>query len=53
MCELGHPIMGDELYGGDLTAVEETCRLLLHACWLELPHPVSGELVTVQSPAPF
>jgi tRNA pseudouridine32 synthase/23S rRNA pseudouridine746 synthase len=53
MCELGHPIMGDELYGGDLTAVEETGRLLLHACWLELPHPVSGELVTVQSPAPF
>lgn len=53
MCELGHPIMGDELYGGDLTAVEKTGRLLLHACWLELPHPVSGELVTAQSLAPF
>jgi tRNA pseudouridine32 synthase/23S rRNA pseudouridine746 synthase len=53
MCELGHPIMGDELYGGERTAVEETGRLLLHACWLELPHPISGELVTVQSPAPF
>lgn len=53
MCELGHPILGDDLYGGERSAVEQNPRLLLHACRLELPHPVSGRTLAVESPPPF
>lgn len=44
---LNAPIVGDRLYGtgGD--------RLCLHASHLELRHPVSGEWITFDSPAPF
>lgn len=45
---IGHPIVGDTLYGG-----EPAERLLLHAAWLRFPHPVTGEAVTVESPATF
>lgn len=39
---LGHPILGDALYGNPrVQALSD--RLLLHACVLELAHPVSGE----------
>ena len=39
---LGHPILGDALYGHPrVQALSD--RLLLHACVLELAHPVSGE----------
>lgn len=38
---LGHPILGDALYGNPRSQAQAD-RLLLHACLLELPHPVSG-----------
>jgi tRNA pseudouridine32 synthase/23S rRNA pseudouridine746 synthase len=39
---LGHPILGDALYGNPrVQALAD--RLLLHACLLELAHPVTGE----------
>lgn len=44
---IGHPIVGDDLYG---TAGP---RLLLHATALELPHPEHGRPVHLHSPAPF
>jgi tRNA pseudouridine32 synthase/23S rRNA pseudouridine746 synthase len=49
---LGHPILGDNLYasGAALTAAP---RLLLHACALTLPHPLSGEPMQFDSAAPF
>lgn len=50
MQTLGHPIVGDELYG---TAPGPGERLLLHACWLSLPHPVTGEPVQFESAVPF
>jgi tRNA pseudouridine32 synthase / 23S rRNA pseudouridine746 synthase len=28
-------------------------RLLLHAAWLSLAHPVTGERLTFECPAPF
>lgn len=49
---IGHPILGDELYAGE-TALDAAQRLLLHACAIELPHPVSRELLHFESPAPF
>ena len=46
---LGIPIVGDRLYGrGD-----EGERMLLHASFLALSHPVSGTPLTFASPAPF
>jgi len=48
---IGHPIVGDELY--DPARASTSPRLLLHACELRLPHPVSGELLTLHSVAPF
>ncbi|MFC3050537.1 pseudouridine synthase [Kordiimonas pumila] len=47
--ELGHPIMGDSIYGDEKAAD----RLHLHAAELSLFHPVSGERLTFKAPAPF
>ena len=44
---LGCPIVGDELYG------RPADRLYLHADRLELTHPVTGERMTFEQPAPF
>lgn len=48
---LGHPILGDTLYG-DASVQARAPRLLLHAQRLELPHP-AGHLFSIESPAPF
>jgi tRNA pseudouridine32 synthase/23S rRNA pseudouridine746 synthase len=58
---LGHPIKGDALYQTDsftgftaLTApAAHTDRLLLHASALGFSHPVSGQWIDIESPAPF
>ena len=44
---IGHPIIGDALYGA------EGGRLMLHADRLELPHPADGRRIAFVSPAPF
>lgn len=44
---LGHPIVGDSLYGTAAT------RLLLHASHLAFPHPCSGAAMAFASPTPF
>lgn len=44
---LGHPIVGDRLYG---TPGE---RLLLHASRLDVDHPVTGQRLRFDLPAPF
>ncbi len=49
---LGHPILGDALYG-DPGARERSPRLLLHASQLEITHPQSGERCAWESPALF
>lgn len=47
---IGHPILGDELYGN---VAARAPRLLLHASRLALRHPVDGRQLTFSSPAPF
>jgi tRNA pseudouridine32 synthase/23S rRNA pseudouridine746 synthase len=48
----GHAILGDPLYAS--TAVQARApRLLLHACWLQLQHPVDGRTLQFESPPPF
>lgn len=49
---IGNPILGDELYADDL-ALDAAPRLLLHACSIDLPHPVSTQRLTLQTPPPF
>jgi 23S rRNA pseudouridine1911/1915/1917 synthase len=61
---IGHPVVGDHVYGGrdvkrsDSTrgaaiALDETTpRQALHAAWLMLPHPMTGELLDVRSEWP-
>jgi len=52
MQQLGHPILGDRLYGtAESTAAAP--RLLLHAEQIEFVHPGSGETLNFELPAPF
>lgn len=48
---LGFPILGDPLYGAPVPPGAED-RLYLHATRLEFEHPVTGALVSVESPLP-
>jgi len=50
MQAIGHPICGDETYGGGRRFGLE--RQFLHAARLSFPHPVTGLLVDVTSPLP-
>lgn len=49
---LGHPILGDSLYGTPRSQAKAT-RLMLHANYLEFIEPRSGQTLCVESPAPF
>lgn len=49
LSSLGHPIVGDRDYGSSTTFNR---RLALHACRLEMEHPVLQKPVIFESPAP-
>jgi tRNA pseudouridine32 synthase/23S rRNA pseudouridine746 synthase len=49
MAALGHPILGDALYGDTASAP----RLLLHACSLSFAHPFSGAPLNFGSLPPY
>ena len=51
MCALGHPILGDDLYGGAAQIKSE--RLLLHATDLALFHPLTAASLSFHCPVPF
>lgn len=46
MAAIGHPILGDALYGAPASA----SRLMLHACSLRFAHPLTGEVLNFASP---
>jgi len=50
--EIGHPILGCDLYATD-EAFFMASRLMLHATTLEFDHPVTGERIKGFSPCPF
>lgn len=50
LASVGHPVLGDRLYGSIRAA--EAIRPLLHAASLVLPHPDSGETLRVVCPPP-
>jgi 23S rRNA pseudouridine1911/1915/1917 synthase len=56
---IGHPIVGDALYGGvhrrvghDIRAVQRLTRPFLHAERLAFTHPVSGDRLSFEAPLP-
>ncbi|MDO4246759.1 MAG: RluA family pseudouridine synthase [Deinococcus sp.] len=49
LAHLGSPILGDPVYGRESEIMP---RHALHAHFLELPHPVSGETLRLHAPAP-
>jgi len=49
---LGHPILGDDLYGTPQSQTR-TDRLMLHACSIEFDHPATGKRLSITSSAPF
>lgn len=51
LAAIGHPILGDALYGGETVIKAE--RLLLHASMLSFDHPLSGIPLTLASEPPF
>jgi 23S rRNA pseudouridine1911/1915/1917 synthase len=64
MASLGHPVVGDALYGApremrarrgratDEGAALSLSRNFLHAAQLELIHPRTGEKIALKSPLP-
>jgi 23S rRNA pseudouridine955/2504/2580 synthase len=54
MALIGHPIVGDNKYGGDqhLPAEQIDNKLHLHARRLVLPHPFTGGKIDVTAPLP-
>jgi 23S rRNA pseudouridine1911/1915/1917 synthase len=55
LASIGHPVVGDDTYGGGggrkLVNLPPR-RHFLHAAWLVFRHPVSGETVDLRSPLP-
>ncbi|ERI09975.1 RluA family pseudouridine synthase [Aneurinibacillus aneurinilyticus] len=49
MSHIGHPLLGDDLYGGERTLIS---RQALHSRILSFPHPRHKELLTFTTPLP-
>ena len=52
LLSLGHPIIGDTLYG-DLNNIALWARLCLHSASIEFCHPDTGELLQFHAATPF
>jgi 23S rRNA pseudouridine1911/1915/1917 synthase len=56
LAHLGHPVVGDDVYGGG--GGRRLLRLLarrhfLHAAWLRFRHPITNSLIDLRSPLPI
>jgi 23S rRNA pseudouridine1911/1915/1917 synthase len=55
LASIGHPVVGDDIYGGGggrrLVRLAAR-RHFLHAAWLRFRHPTTGDLIDVRSPLP-
>jgi 23S rRNA pseudouridine1911/1915/1917 synthase len=55
LASIGHPVMGDDVYGGGggrRVAGLPPKRHFLHAAWLAFKHPVTGKPLDFRSPLP-
>ena len=46
---IGHPLCGDELYGGSLEHID---RQALHRGRMKFEHPITGEMLEFKAPLP-
>lgn len=51
MQHIGHPVLGDQVYGTP-EAAAAAGRQMLHAWTLAFPHPITGARVAVEAPPP-
>jgi 23S rRNA pseudouridine1911/1915/1917 synthase len=55
LASIGHPVLGDDTYGGGggrrLVGLPPK-RHFLHAAWLIFPHPATNEIIDLRSPLP-
>lgn len=51
MRSIGHPVLGDPIYG--TKNMPKAARLMLHAYSLSFTHPTTGERMTFTAPCPF
>ena len=49
---IGHPILGDKLYGHSFECKYHASRHFLHAFVLTFPHPITGNEIVVNAPLP-
>ncbi len=49
MSHMGHPLLGDDLYGGSREAMS---RQALHCALMRFVHPVTGETLELEAPLP-
>ena len=52
LSQSGYPIAGDVLYGGNKGFAANDNRIMLHAWKMTFPHPVTGQILTVEAPLP-
>jgi 23S rRNA pseudouridine1911/1915/1917 synthase len=55
LASVGHPVMGDDTYGGGgnrRIAGLPPRRHFLHAAWLQFTHPITGAPMDIRSPLP-
>ena len=55
LASVGHPVMGDDVYGGGggrRVVGLAPKRHFLHAAWLQLNHPITGAPMDIRSPLP-
>ena len=55
LASVGHPVMGDDVYGGGggrRTVGLAPKRHFLHAAWLQMHHPITGTPMDIRSPLP-
>ncbi len=52
MKHIGHPLLGDSLYGKEIPDSLGLARAALHAAHLEFVHPVSGEVLSFDARMP-
>ena len=57
MASIGHPVLGDPVYGGDSSPFARKHQnlmpgQLLHAAALYLTHPITGEEMQFSAPLP-
>ncbi len=55
LASIGHPVIGDDVYGGGggrRLAALPPHRHFLHAAWLRFRHPETGDLLDLRAPLP-